>query len=157
MPIVTQAAPRTFTGQKISVQGIVSAENGAANSCLFVVTYQPKGYVGPHYHDEEQLLHCLEGEGLVYFENNPQPLEEGQVAVIPAGVRHAIFNTGQNQFRVAVFSPVAVPTTHWLTNKKRGALPMPFIHDVFEPPTDAAKNDNQIHPAVGGHSVAVKK
>ncbi len=139
MPFITQAAPRSFSRQKISVEGIVTAESGGANSSLFLVTYQPKGYVGPHYHDQEQILQCLEGEGLVYFENDPQPLTEGQVAVVPAGVRHAIFNTGQNQFRVAVFNPVAVPTTHWLTKNRRSSFPLPFVHDVFERPQEAAE------------------
>ena len=143
MPIMTQAVPRTFPSKKISVQGLVTTESGAANSCLFIVTYEPQGYVGPHYHKGEQLLHCLEGEGLVYFENNPQPLQAGQVAVIPAGVRHAIFNTGQTRFRVAVFSPVVVPSTHWLTKNKRSAFPLAFVHDVFEPPQDAANNETE--------------
>ncbi|NNM86895.1 MAG: cupin domain-containing protein [Phycisphaerae bacterium] len=141
MPVITQSAPRSFSNQKISVEGLVTAESGAAKSSMFLVTYQPKGYVGPHYHDQEQILHCLEGEGLVYFENKPQPLTEGQVAVVPAGVRHAIFNTGQSRFRVAVFNPVVVPTTHWLTKNRRSTFPLPFVHDVFELAKEAAEKN----------------
>ena len=146
MPVITESLERTFANPKVSVQGLVTAESGASDSCLFVLTYQPKAYVAPHYHDDEQILYCLEGEGLVYFQDRPQPLEAGQVVVIPAGVRHAIFNTGQTQLRVAAFNPVAIPTTHWLTNNRRCAPRAPFARAVFEPPA-AAEHKTTMHTA----------
>ena len=143
MPVVTNAAQPAFTNHNVTARGLVNAETGATQSSLMVVTYEPKGYMGPHYHDQEQIMYCLEGEGLVYFENNPLALQVGQTALIPAGMRHAVFNTGAGPFRLAVFSPAGTLTTHWLTKNRRAILEMPFVRSTVEADRPAAGKANE--------------
>lgn len=153
MPVITHATQRVFRNSNFTVAGIVTSESGGTHSSLFITTYEPKGYHTPHYHDEEHIITCLEGEGLLYLEKSPQPFGVGQTAVIPAGVRHAIINTGPESLRVAVFCPVVTPTTHWLSKNRRSVTRIPFVRHVYEGAAKGGEDDaplrtGQTQPAI---------
>lgn len=132
MPILNNDKQQTYCNADLTIQGIVTAQDGAKQSSMMIVTYEVKGYHGAHYHDEEQILMCLEGEGLLYLEKDARVFSIGQTALIPAGMKHALLNTGHGLLRVAAFAPSAMLTTHWLTRNRRASPRAPFVRNVFE-------------------------
>lgn len=60
-----------------------------------ISTYQPRAYVAPHTHKvQEQVYHVLEGEGLLEIAGKRHVVRPHDVAFIPPGVEHALYNTG---------------------------------------------------------------
>jgi mannose-6-phosphate isomerase-like protein (cupin superfamily) len=60
-----------------------------------ISTYQPKAYVEPHAHRiQEQIYHILEGEALMELNGERRVVRRHDVIFVPAGVTHAIYNTG---------------------------------------------------------------
>lgn len=72
-----------------------------------ISVYQPRAYVAPHKHRiQEQVYHVLEGEGLMELDGKKQVVRKDDVIFIPAGVEHAIYNTGMTDIKfVVVTSP----------------------------------------------------
>ncbi|NIO38983.1 MAG: cupin domain-containing protein [Burkholderiales bacterium] len=72
-----------------------------------ISVYQPRAYVAPHRHRiQEQVYHVLEGEGLMELNGKRQVVRKDDVIFIPAGIEHAIYNTGMTDIKfVVVTSP----------------------------------------------------
>ena len=72
-----------------------------------ISVYQPRAYVALHKHRiQEQVYHVLEGEGLMELDGKKQVVRKDDVIFIPAGVEHAIYNTGMTDIKfVVVTSP----------------------------------------------------
>lgn len=72
-----------------------------------ISVYQPRAYVAPHKHRiQEQVYHVLEGEGLMELDGKKQVVRKDDVIFIPAGIEHAIYNTGMTDIKfVVVTSP----------------------------------------------------
>lgn len=80
---------------------------GAINIDYRISVYQPRAYVAPHKHRiQEQVYHILEGEGLMEMDGKRQVVRKDDVVFIPAGVEHALYNTGMTDIKfVVVTSP----------------------------------------------------
>jgi len=72
-----------------------------------ISVYQPRAYVAPHRHRiQEQVYHVLEGEGLMELDGERTVVRKDDVIFIPAGIEHAIYNTGMTDIKfVVVTSP----------------------------------------------------
>jgi len=80
---------------------------GSRNIDYRISVYQPRAYVALHKHRiQEQVYHVLEGEGLMELDGKKQVVRKDDVIFIPAGVEHAIYNTGMTDIKfVVVTSP----------------------------------------------------
>ena len=68
-------------------------------------TYQPKGFVAKHKHDqEEQIYYMIEGEGLIELEGNRKVVRAGATIFIPSRVEHALYNTGTTNLTFLVIT-----------------------------------------------------
>ena len=100
-------------GTTIDLEGrrsreVIAARDGAASSTFRVVEIDP-GPVdrGPHVHDDfEEVIHVLQGTGLLRTDTGAFPLTEGDTCLVPPGVRHAAFNTGETTLRLLCYFPV---------------------------------------------------
>jgi mannose-6-phosphate isomerase-like protein (cupin superfamily) len=74
-----------------------------------ISSYQPMAYVASHSHKiQEQVYHVLEGEGLMELDGEKTVVRRHDVIHIPAGVEHAISNTGLEDL---VFLVVTAPAS----------------------------------------------
>lgn len=60
----------------------------AGGAEVVAIFFSPGARTRPHTHETEQVLHCLEGSGVVATRSERRPLRPGDVAVIPAGEWH---------------------------------------------------------------------
>jgi quercetin dioxygenase-like cupin family protein len=88
---------------------IVAAASGAQASTVRFVEIEPEGpgtRRGPHVHfDFEECIHVVAGEGLTRTDQGEYPLAAGDTILIPAGEKHATYNTGSSVLRLLCFFP----------------------------------------------------
>ncbi len=78
--------PEYFSG-KVRTQNLVRPQQpGAAE--LIGVFFEAGARTIPHIHATDQILHILEGEGIVATEREKRFVKAGDIAVIPAGMWH---------------------------------------------------------------------
>jgi len=90
---------------------VVGATAGAASSTVRLVEIEPDKpgakARGPHVHLEfEECIHVLTGEGVTRTESGEYPVRAGDTVLVPAGERHATYNTGSDVLRLICFFPV---------------------------------------------------
>jgi mannose-6-phosphate isomerase-like protein (cupin superfamily) len=95
----------------------VSAKNGAGQLCLFE-QWCEEGHGAPtHLHAVEEVLHVLEGEADVWVGERHETLKSGQLALIPAGVKHGFSNCGKGTLHIQ--STLAAPVFEAAYDDKR--------------------------------------
>jgi mannose-6-phosphate isomerase-like protein (cupin superfamily) len=70
--------------------------------------YQPMAFVAAHTHKvQEQVYHVLDGEGLMEIDGKRTVVRKHDVIYIPAGVEHAMLNTGLTDLTfIVVTTPI---------------------------------------------------
>ena len=64
---------------------------------LVIMTIPPGGEIGMETHDEnDQILTFVSGAGEATLAGKSQPVEAGDLVVVPAGVEHNFTNSGPN-------------------------------------------------------------
>jgi quercetin dioxygenase-like cupin family protein len=84
---------------------------GNASSLGYSI-FAPGSVVGPVAHEVEEVAYVVSGTGELRLDDGPFPFGAGQALHIPAGVWHAVANTGEQDV-VMVFgfpSPAYPPT-----------------------------------------------
>lgn len=62
---------------------------------------------GPHVHyGFEECIHVLAGEGVTRTDAGEFPVAAGDTVLVPAGERHATYNTGSGVLRLLCFFPI---------------------------------------------------
>ena len=89
---------------------LVNPENAGARHLDYRISmYQPMAYVKLHRHKvQEQVYHVLDGEGLMQIDGEQRVVRKHDVIHLPAGVEHAIQNSGLVDL---VFLVVTSPVT----------------------------------------------
>ena len=89
---------------------LINPDNSAARHLDYRISmYQPMAYVKVHSHKvQEQIYHVLEGEALMEIDGRSRVVRKHDVIHLPAGVPHAISNSGLVDL---VFLVVTSPTT----------------------------------------------
>ncbi len=95
----------------------VSAEMGSAQLCLFEQWCEPGHGAPTHLHAVEEVLHVLSGEADVWVNDTHVTLKPGQLAVIPAGVKHGFTNSGNTELHIQ--STLAAPVFEAAYDDKR--------------------------------------
>jgi quercetin dioxygenase-like cupin family protein len=78
----------------------VSAANGGAQLCLFEQWCDPGHGAPTHLHAVEEVLHVLDGAADVWAGDTHATLKSGQLAIIPAGVKHGFSNIGSGTLHI---------------------------------------------------------
>ncbi len=95
----------------------VSAEMGSSQLCLFEQWCEPGHGAPTHLHAVEEVLHVLSGEADVWVNDTHVTLKPGQLAVIPAGVKHGFTNSGTTELHIQ--STLAAPVFEAAYDDKR--------------------------------------
>ncbi len=69
----------------------------APHSQLVVMSLKPGEAIGEEVHQLDQFIRCERGSGEAVLSGNTHPFTDGLAVVIPAGVKHNIINTSQEQ------------------------------------------------------------
>ena len=85
---------------------LASRESGATNCSVIEAVFEATGNFPPHYHDCEEILVFLEGEGTLFVGQEPRPVFAGMSVIIPAGTPHCFYNTGIGRVRLMAIMPV---------------------------------------------------
>ena len=75
-----------FAGE-VNVQNLVGLAESAEIE-LLAVFFSPGGRTIPHAHARDQVLHIVEGQGIVAIEGERRIVSPGDVVLIPAGAWH---------------------------------------------------------------------
>jgi len=75
-----------FAGE-VNVQTLVGLAESAELE-LLAVFFEPGGRTIPHAHARDQVLHIVEGQGIVAIEGERRTVSPGDVILIPAGAWH---------------------------------------------------------------------
>lgn len=84
---------------------LTSADNPLAG--VNVVRVPPDGVIGRHRHAQEiETVYVLAGQSVLTLADTDYPFAAGQVVAIPAGMEHALRNTGADTVELlCIFTP----------------------------------------------------
>jgi quercetin dioxygenase-like cupin family protein len=74
-----------FVGGKVRVQVVVTPEEGID---IVLVRFSPGARTYLHTHAAPQVLHCVEGRGILATRSEQNLVEPGDVVHVPAGEEH---------------------------------------------------------------------
>jgi mannose-6-phosphate isomerase-like protein (cupin superfamily) len=78
----------------------------AKNSQLVVMNIEVGDDIGEEVHELDQFIRIEEGKAKAVLNDIEYEMEDGYAVVIPAGVKHNIINTGDEQLKLySVYSP----------------------------------------------------
>lgn len=76
----------------------------------------PPGRAPDHFHEYEEVLFILRGEGRMWAEARSTPIEAGSCIYLPTGQVHCVENTGTGELRLlGVFYPAGSPAVRYET------------------------------------------
>lgn len=82
--MAVDAGTEYFVGQ-VRVQVVVPGDQGAD---IVVVRFSPGSRTYLHTHDVPQVLHCIEGTGILATETERNVVKPGDIVHVPAGELH---------------------------------------------------------------------
>jgi quercetin dioxygenase-like cupin family protein len=89
---------------------IVADPSTGLRSATHFVGYIPTAKAPEHFHTYDEVIHVLDGEGVLHTELGDQSLSPGSHVELPARTVHCLENTGADVMRiVAVFRPAGSP------------------------------------------------
>jgi quercetin dioxygenase-like cupin family protein len=109
--------PREEWRQGVLTRMRVSAQNGAAQLCLFEQWCEIGHGAPTHLHAVEEVLHVLDGEADVWVGATHATLKAGQLMLVPAGVKHGFSNCGSGMLHIQ--STLAAPVFEAAYDDKR--------------------------------------
>ncbi|MDP9415602.1 MAG: cupin domain-containing protein, partial [Pseudomonadota bacterium] len=77
------------------------------NLQLVLMTLQPGDEIGEEVHEDiDQFFRVEEGRGTIYIDGLANPIEDDFAAIVPAGARHNVVNSGDEPLRLyTLYSP----------------------------------------------------
>jgi quercetin dioxygenase-like cupin family protein len=92
----------------VATRMLVSAENGAAQLCVFEQWIAPGAGAPTHCHPVEEVLTVLEGEAEFWIADQRGTAKAGQSLVAPAGQKHGFRNSGTATLHIHAILAAAV-------------------------------------------------
>ncbi len=78
----------------------------AKNIQLVLMNLQPGEEIGEETHHLDQFIRVEEGDATVYLNGEAYPLEDDHAVIIPAGVKHNVVNTGDEELKLySLYAP----------------------------------------------------
>ena len=84
----------------VETRMVISAQNGAAQLCVFEQWVAPGEGAPTHSHPVEELLTVREGEAEMWFGETRTLVRAGQSLVVPAGRLHGFRNAGTGTLHI---------------------------------------------------------
>jgi mannose-6-phosphate isomerase-like protein (cupin superfamily) len=92
---------------------LVDDEIGSTNATQFVGSIPP-GRAPDHFHQYEEVLFILKGEGRMWAGESNTPIAAGSCIYLPKGQVHCVENTGDDELRLlGVFYPAGSPSVRY--------------------------------------------
>ena len=92
---------------------LVDDETGSTNATQFVGSIPP-GRAPDHFHQYEEVLFILRGEGRMWAGKTNTPIAAGSCIYLPKGQVHCVENTGMDELRLlGVFYPAGSPSVRY--------------------------------------------
>ena len=92
---------------------LVDDEIGSTNATQFVGSIPP-GRAPDHFHQYEEVLFILKGEGRMWAGETNTPIAPGSCIYLPKGQVHCVENTGADELRLlGVFYPAGSPSVRY--------------------------------------------
>ena len=88
-------------GDGVTVARIVTGETGATQLSSGFTTFDPGSSNTTHYHNAEESIIVIEGEGILRLQGREHPMKLYDSAFITPGTHHRLINTGEGPFRIA--------------------------------------------------------
>jgi len=88
-----------------SVRWLVGEQDGAPNFAMRQFEVAPGGYTPRHSHPYEHEVFVLEGEGVVFENEQEHPLRAGDVVLVTPNEIHQFRNTGQQPLKFLCLVP----------------------------------------------------
>lgn len=99
-------APASATSSGLARLVVVGPEQGAVHTEIAMVALAPDGWLAPHVHAFEEVIYILAGELLLDLGGAVHRLQDGDYALVPTGLRHALGNTSAGSVRfISLNSP----------------------------------------------------
>lgn len=96
----------------VTVSNIITEEAGATKLSSGITTFAPDCSNTTHFHNAEESIIVIEGEGILVLQGQEHHLKPYDGAFITAGTHHRLINTGEGPFRIAwAYSTVHVSRT----------------------------------------------
>ena len=92
----------------VTTRMLVSAENGAAQLCVFEQWIAPGTGAPTHSHLVEEVLTVVEGEAELWIAERRMTAKAGQSLIVPAGQKHGFRNSGTATLHVHAILAAAV-------------------------------------------------
>ncbi len=109
-PIVRLADRKAVPTGDRSFRVLVDGEVGSSQVTQFVGSIPP-GRAPDHFHDYEEVLFILRGEGRMWAGQTHSPIASGSCVYLPKGQIHCVENTGSDELRLlGVFYPAGSPS-----------------------------------------------
>jgi mannose-6-phosphate isomerase-like protein (cupin superfamily) len=71
------------------------------NLQLVLMTLKPGEEIGEEIHEDiDQFFRVEEGQGTIYIDGNASEIEDDFAAIVPAGARHNVVNTGAEPLKL---------------------------------------------------------
>ena len=88
------------------------------------VGYIPVGRAPDHFHNYDEVVYVLEGEGALHIAGESAPLRAGTCVHLPARLVHSLENVGPGSMRVlGVFRPAGSPAEAYYPDGTRAVVP----------------------------------
>jgi quercetin dioxygenase-like cupin family protein len=106
----SQPLPASATSSGLARQVLVGPQEGAVHTELAVGALTPGGWLQRHFHSFEEALYVLEGDLLLEHDGRVHGLVQGDYALMPIGLWHALANGGNEPVRwLSVNTPQRLP------------------------------------------------
>jgi quercetin dioxygenase-like cupin family protein len=85
----------------VTVSGMVGEDSGATQISSGITTFAPGCSNTTHYHNAEESVIVIEGEGVMIIDGEEHHVKLHDAAFITPGAHHRIINTGEVPFKIA--------------------------------------------------------
>ena len=85
----------------VTVSSFVTKEAGATEISSGITSFDAGCSNTAHYHNAEESVIVIEGEGILMINGEEHPVATGDAAFITPGTHHRLINTGAGPFRIA--------------------------------------------------------
>ena len=103
-------------GPGVSVASSVTKEVGATEISSGITTFQAGTSNTTHYHNAEESVIVIEGEGILMINGEENHVRQYDAAFITPGTHHRLINTGETPFKIA-WSYATVEVTRTLVDE----------------------------------------
>lgn len=119
-PIVKLSGRRALPTADRWYRVLVDDEIGSEQVTQFVGSIPP-GRAPDHFHEYEEVLFILRGEGRMWAGETNTPIGVGSCIYLPRGQVHCVENTGSGELRLlGVFYPAGSPAVRYETTDEHG-------------------------------------